>query len=52
MPYSIRKEKGGYRVVTKDTGKAHSSKPISKSKAKAQMRALYSATKDESMRKK
>jgi hypothetical protein len=46
MPYEIRKTKGGYKVHSKDTGKAHSDKPLSKSKAKAQMRALYANVKD------
>lgn len=34
---------GGYKVKSKDTGKTHSKKPMSKRKAKAQMRALYAA---------
>lgn len=41
MPYKEQKVKGGYKVVTKETGKAHSNKPLPKEKADAQMRALY-----------
>jgi hypothetical protein len=47
VPYGIRKEKGGYKVETKTTGATHSKKPMSKSKAKAQMRAMYANTKKE-----
>jgi hypothetical protein len=47
MPYGLKKTKGGYQVETKTTGATHSKKPLSKSKAKAQMRALYSQTKNE-----
>ncbi len=46
MPYEVKKVKGGYQTVSKDTGKTHSNKPLSKSKAKAQMRALYANVKD------
>lgn len=46
MPYSIRKEKGGYKVMSKDTGKTHSNKPLSKARAMAQMRAMYANVKD------
>lgn len=47
MPYGIKKTGGGYVVETKTTGKTHSNKPMSKSKAKAQMRAMYANTKKE-----
>lgn len=41
MPWKLRKVKGGYQVVTKDTGRTHSKKPLPKARAEAQMRALY-----------
>lgn len=44
MPYAIRKGPHGFKVVTKATGKAHSKKPMSKGKARAQMRAMYANT--------
>ena len=47
MPYKLRKSGSGYQVVSKDTGKTHSKKPIPKSRAAAQMRALYMAMKSE-----
>lgn len=47
MPYNLQKSGGGYKVVSKDTGKTHSNKPLSKGKAKAQMRALYANMKKE-----
>lgn len=46
MPYDLIKTKGGYKVRSKDTGKTHSNKPLPKSRAKAQMRALYANVKD------
>lgn len=44
MPYKLQSTGGGYKVVTKATGKAHSKKPLSKERAKAQMRAIYANT--------
>lgn len=42
MPYKLQKSKGGgYKVVTKATGKAHSNKEMSRAMAVRQMRALY-----------
>jgi len=41
MPYSIRKSGSGFKVVNKETGKAYSKKPMTKSKAKKQMSALH-----------
>jgi hypothetical protein len=41
MPYKVQKSGKGYKVVTKGTGKTHSQKPMPKSRAMAQMRALY-----------
>lgn len=41
MPYELKKVSGGYKVVSKDTGKPHSDKPMSKAMATKQMRALY-----------
>jgi hypothetical protein len=40
MPYSLRKEHDGYRVVNQDTGKTYSHAPIPKKKAEAQLRVL------------
>lgn len=41
MPYEIRKVGGGYKVGHKGQKKTYSKEPLSKSKAKAQMRAMY-----------
>lgn len=41
MPYELKQEKGGWRVYTKGTTRAHSDKPLTRDKAVAQMRALY-----------
>jgi hypothetical protein len=46
MPYKVVKSGGGYKVKSTDTGKTHSSKPMPKAKAQAQMRALYANVKD------
>lgn len=43
MPYDIRKVKGGWVVVSTETGKKHSKHPLSEATAKAQMRAMYMA---------
>lgn len=40
MPYSLKKVKGGYLVVTTSTGKPHSLKPMTKKKAEKQLLAL------------
>lgn len=40
MPYAIKKVKGGYSVVNKDTGAKHS-KHSSLANAQAQMRLLH-----------
>ena len=40
MPYNIVRYPEGYFVVSSETGKAHSKKPISLNKAKAQLRIL------------
>ena len=44
MPYSLRKQRGHplYWVITTSTGVKHSKEPLSKDKAEAQLRALYS----------
>lgn len=47
MPYKLEHADNGYYVVNSDTGKRHSSKPMSKNRAMAQMRALYAAMKTE-----
>ena len=41
MPYELKKKVGGYVVKNKETGKEYSNKPISKTKADAQLRLLY-----------
>ena len=43
MPYHLQKSGKGYYVVTTSTGRKHSTKPISKTKAEAQMRVLEMA---------
>ncbi len=47
MPYEIRKSGSGYKVGHKGQSKTYSDKPMSKKKAKAQMRAMYANTKKE-----
>jgi hypothetical protein len=42
MPWHLQKSGKGYYVVTTSTGRKHSLKPISKSKAEAQLRILES----------
>lgn len=42
MPYKLVKVKSGYYVVNKMTGKKHSSHPLPKERAEAQMRVLDS----------
>jgi hypothetical protein len=47
MPYKVVKVKGGFKVKTSagaNKGHMHSSKPMPKAKAMAQMRAMYRAT--------
>lgn len=41
MPYKISKTGNGYKVCKKSGGKCFSKKPLSKGRAKAQMRAIY-----------
>lgn len=42
MPYSLEKVKGGWFVITTETGKRHSNKPFkTKKQATAQLRAIY-----------
>ena len=40
MPYKIKKTKKGYKVCKKVGGKCFSKKPLSKEKAKAQLKAI------------
>ena len=40
MPYELKKVKNGYYVVSIETGKKHSKKPMTKAKAEAQLRIL------------
>jgi hypothetical protein len=41
MPYEIVRSGSGYKVAKKTGGKTFSKKPLSKTKAVAQMRAIY-----------
>ena len=41
MPYKLRVGKNGYYVINTDTGKAKNKTPLSKSRAKKYMAALY-----------
>ena len=41
MPWDIKQVKGGFKVVTKATGKTHSKKPLTHHMALSQMRAMY-----------
>lgn len=43
MPYALQRSGRGYYVVNKVTGRKHSNRPLPKSRAAAQMRALYAA---------
>jgi len=46
MPYKIIKRKGGYFVAKKsDVSRKFSDKPLTKSNAKAQLKALYATEK-------
>ncbi len=40
MPWHLQKVKGGYKVVTDATGKAHSDKALSKKAAMGQLAVL------------
>jgi len=40
MPYELKKVKNGYYIVSVETGKKHSKRPLSKAKAEAQLRIL------------
>lgn len=52
VPFELEHVGDKCRVITKDTGKPHSDKPISCSKARRQLRALWMALKrDESKEK-
>lgn len=47
MPYKLKPAgKGKATVVSTDTGKKHSKKPIPTARAKAQMRAMYANVPD------
>lgn len=46
MPYELKREGSGYKIVSKDTGKTHSDKPLPRQRALAQMRALYANVPD------
>lgn len=43
MPYELQRSGRGYYVVTKETGRKHSNRPLPKGRAQSQMRALYAA---------
>lgn len=40
MPYELKKVKNGYYIVSVETGKKHSKRPMTKAKAEAQLRIL------------
>lgn len=41
MPYKVKKSGSGYKVFKKGTSKSFSKKPLTKTKARAQQKALY-----------
>ena len=45
MPYKLKAEGMGYKVVNTATGREHSKKPIPKSRAEAQLRLLQAIEK-------
>lgn len=47
MPYNIRKVENGWKVFTKGTDRSHSDKPLSLTRAKEQLKALYANADDE-----
>jgi hypothetical protein len=47
MPYELKKMKNGYYVVSLETGKKHSKRPMSKAKAEAQLRILLQKQEEE-----
>lgn len=49
MPYKIRKKGSGYKVCKKDDNKCFSKKPLSKERAKNQMKAIYASELKENM---
>jgi hypothetical protein len=53
MPYELQKAPvgRGMFVVSKDTGRRHSNKPLPKARAIMQMRALYANVADSAKRK-
>lgn len=46
MPYALKKDGPGYKVVSTDSGDTHSKKTLPRQRALAQMRAMYANTKD------
>ena len=51
MPYELKKMKNGYYVVSVETGKKHSKRPMSKAKAEAQLRILLQKQEEENQKK-
>jgi hypothetical protein len=47
MPYELKKMRNGYYIVSVETGKKYSKRPISKAKAEAQLRILLDKEDDE-----
>jgi len=47
MPYEIRKMDKGWKVFTKGTDRSHSNKPLTLTRAKEQLKALYANADDE-----
>lgn len=52
MPYKVKKSGGGYKVTSPDHPSGFSKKPLSKSKARKQLAAIYANTKGESFDRK
>lgn len=46
MPYSVQRRGRGYKVVTKESGREHSKRPLSYEQAHRQLRALYANVPD------
>lgn len=51
MPYELSPSGRGYFVITKDTGRRHSTRVLSRPTAVRQLRALYANVKDADKRR-
>jgi hypothetical protein len=45
MPYKVKQSGKGWKVVTPNHPRGFSKKPMSKARAQAQLKAIYSSTK-------